>query len=164
MKDAEYKELFRMTPGIDYNIGCRYFLGNIHNYTQALLSTLKSSRSKIPILYSMYQSREYEGFRLIIQTLRRMFYNIGASDIAELSYKLELSYLNRDENDFCNELDAFIGRLYDFTCRLEDLLKKLDLRGCLSMSEEQTPLMGYDLTRTRQSIKLSQDFIERKII
>lgn len=166
MEDNEYRELFGFMPDIDFNAGCRYFLGNMHNYTKALLSTLKSSKSKISILHTMYQSREYEGFRMIIQTLRRMFYNIGATDMAELSYQLELSYLNREETyiDFSSELDAFIGRLYDFTSRLEELLKKLDIRGSFNMYEEEPTHMGYDFTRTKQSIKLSQDYIDRKII
>ncbi len=166
MEDKEFKELFGIIPDIDFNAGYRYFLGNMHNYTHALLSTLKSSRSKISILYSMYESREYEGFRMIIQTLRRMFYNIGALDMAELSYKLELSYLNREELDidFSNELDAFICKLYEFTGRLEELLKRLDIRGAIDMDEESSTFIGYDLTRTMESIKLSHDFIEKKII
>jgi hypothetical protein len=164
MDEMLFREMFLCVPEIDYSSGYHYFLGSMENYTQAILATLKSVKSKVPILHSMYQTKEYTGLRTITQTLWRMLSNIGAADMAELSYQLETAYLNREDYEFQVLLDDYISCLYKFTVHLEELFRKLDIRGSGSNTGEQVPFGNYDFTRTRESIKLSMDFLERKII
>lgn len=164
MDEMLFREMFLSVPEIDYTSGYHYFHGNMENYTQAILATLKSIKSKVPILNSMYQTKEYAGLRTITQTLWSMLSNIGAADLAESSYQLETAYLNWDDNEFRDLLDGYISSLYKFTVHLEELLKKLDRRGSGSNTGEQVPFGNYDFTKTKESIKLSTDFLERKII
>lgn len=156
--------LFGGVPEIDFNIGYRYFLGNMNNYVQALLSILKSMKAKLPILETMYRTGEFTGLRTILQTLQRMMSNVGAADMAELSYQLEISLLNDQDNDFNELLDQYIFRIYRFSEHLEALLQRMEIKNIGKASEEQSSFLNYDFTKTKESIRLSTDLLERNII
>jgi len=158
------REMFDCIPEIDYNFGYRYFLNNMDNYKQALLSILKSTKSKLPILHSMLYTQEYEGLRMITQTLRRMLGNIGANSISDISYQLEMTLLNESDSRLQEELSEYIDILYEFSEHLELLLKRLDVKNSGKKDEERMSFRNYDFTKTKESIKLSADLLERKII
>ncbi len=164
MVDKGARELFSDVPEMDFNIGYRYFLGNMNNYVQALLSFLKSMKAKLPILEMMYRTGEFAGLRTITQTLQRMMNNVGAVDMAELSYQLETSLLNDRENEIKELLDQYIHRIYRFSEHLEALLQEMDIKNIGKSNEEQPSFLNYDFTKTKESIKLSADLLERRII
>ncbi|HWT26900.1 MAG TPA: hypothetical protein VN131_03095 [Mobilitalea sp.] len=164
MRGIVTPDMFECIPEIDFNVGYRYFLGNMENYKQALLSTLKSTKAKLPILQSMLQSEEFEGLRTITQTLRRMCGNIGANVIAELSYQLEVTILNEHNTRLKDELGDYIGSLTEFSEHLEQLLKNMDISNTVKYEEEQVSFGNYDFTKTKESIKLSTNLLDRKII
>lgn len=164
MKGSISKEMFDCVPEINFNSGYRYFLGNMDNYNRALLATLKSIRSKLLILQSMSISGEYEGLRNITQTLRKMLGNIGATEIAEASYQLETALLNEDMTYVEEQMDTYIFYLMRLSDHLELLLKKMDVKHSAKPEEEQVSFLHYDFTKTKESIKLSSDLLERKII
>lgn len=151
-------------PEIDFSYGYRFFLGNMANYSKALMSLLKSIKSKLPILDTMSITEEYEGLRIITQTLRKMLGNIGALGIAEETYQLEAALLNESGSIFQLKLNDYINSLDELSNHLELLLKRLDLKG-LPHSEDKNPnFLNYDFTKTKESIKLSADYLERKIL
>lgn len=156
-------EMFDCVPEIDFHHGYRFFLGNIENYSRALMSILKSIKSKLPLLRLMHQSDEYEGLRTIAQTLRKMLGNIGAAGIADLSYQLEMALLNEDIEYFRDQLDSYIEIMEEFSDHLETLLKKMDVNHVAKPKEEPS-FLNYDFEKTKESIKLSSDLLERKII
>lgn len=162
MKDYTVRNIFYGIPELDFDTGSRYFLGNIENYTKALLSILKSIKAKLPILRSMYQTGEYEGLRLITQTLRLMLYNVGATGLSEMSYRIETALLNDVNGEWRELLAEYILCLEDFDNHLETLLIKLD-RKDISLEEGES-YFNYDFTKTKESIKLSANLLERKII
>ncbi len=156
--------MFDCVPEIDYNAGYRYFLSNIPNYSQALLSILKSMKSKMPIMNLMLQTREYEGLRSITQTLQKMFNNIGAFGLAEASYELEKSLLNVEPNIMQELLSAYLDQLVTFSRHLELLFKTADFKNTSTIEEDAASYFNYDFTKTKESIKRSSDLLERKII
>jgi HPt (histidine-containing phosphotransfer) domain-containing protein len=162
MEGRVTREMFDCVPEIDYDSGNRYFLGNIQNYSQALLSILKSIKSKLPILHSMVMTQEYEGLRSIAQTLRKMFTNIGAGRLAEDSYQLEKALLN-DELE-ADTLSDYICNLITFAEHLELLCKNINLMYRNDRNEDTSGFMNYDFTKTRESIRKSSDLLERKIM
>ncbi len=164
MRGIVTQEMFECIPEIDYNCGCRFFLGNMVNYTQALLSTLKSIKSKLPILQSMIASNEYEGLRTIAQTLRKMLGNIGATTMAELTYQLELVLLNEDSTQIQNQLIEYIFPLTDCSEHLESLLQNIEVKNTVVDEMKQSTFLNYDFAKTKESIKLSSNLLERKII
>jgi hypothetical protein len=157
------KNLFEALPEIDFNTGYHYYLCNIDNYSKALLSTLKSVKSKLPLLKIMAETSEYEGLRMITQTLRRMMSTIGGEMIVELSYQLEKALLNNDDI-FEDKLFEFIFTLEDLASRMEDLVKGLGVSHMKANENNQDSYFKYDFTRTKESIRLSADFIDKKII
>ena len=164
MKGNITQEMFRCIPEIDFNIGHRYFVGNMDNYAAALLATLKSIRSKLPILNSMSLSEEYQGLRTITQTLRRISGNIGATNLAEESYQLEAALLN-DNTDLVKELlDSYIMSLSELAEHLEILLKNADVSKVARNDEDKSSFLNYDFSRTKESIKRSSGYLDRKII
>jgi HPt (histidine-containing phosphotransfer) domain-containing protein len=164
MGDFISREIFDCIPEIDFTSGYRYFLGNMDNYKKALLSILKSTKSKLPILNSMQITKEYEGLRMITQTLRKMFGSVGANNLSESTYRLERTLLNESDFDLEAELGDFIEDLSVFAEHLEMLLKQLDVRNSGKKEEDTYSFRNYDFTKTRESIKLSGDLLERKII
>jgi HPt (histidine-containing phosphotransfer) domain-containing protein len=164
MEEFIYRHIFECIPEIDYNSGCRYFLGNMDNYKQALLATLKSTKSKLPLLQTMLRTKEYEGLRLIVQTLRRMLNSVGAHGFSEESYRLEKTLLNESDFDLDKELHNYMNELIVFVEHLELLLKQLEVKAPGKMEEYHLSFRNYDFTKTRESIKLSNDLLERKII
>lgn len=162
MNEEMIKKLFYPLPEIDFNTGYHYYLFNIDNYSKALLSTYKSIRSKLPLLKVMAETSEYEGLRMITQTLRRMMSTIGGETIVELAYQLELAYLNEDDL-FENKLFEFLFTLEDLASRMEELVKQLGFSH-MKGSRKLDSYFSYDFTRTKESIRLSADFIDKKII
>ena len=164
MRGEVTREMFSYVPEIDFNSGSRYFLGNMDNYTKALLSTLKSIKAKLTILQNMYYTEEYEGLRTITQTLRKMFSNIGALSLAEEAYQLETSLLNEDILMVKIQLEIFVIHLLDFAENLEILLKLTDVISGYKNEEENKSFLKYDFTKTKESIERSHKLLNRKII
>lgn len=162
MNEHMIRNLFELVPEIDFKKGYHYYLGNIDNYSKALLSTLKSIKSKLPILKNMAETGEYEGLRMITQTLRRMMSTIGCDTVVDLSYQLEMALLNDDES-FEDRLFEFLFTFEDLSSRMEELVKQL---GFSHMKErmKQDSYFNYDFSRTKESIRLSTDFLDKKII
>lgn len=157
-------ELFRCIPEIDFNLGYRYFLGNMDNYSKALMSMLKSIKAKLPILQNMNITQEYEGLRIITQTLRKMLTNVGATEVSEATYQLETALLNHSPSYIRDQLTDYIYTLADLSEHLEILLKRLDVVNTTTDLRENTCFLKRDFTKTKERIKLSKDFIDRKII
>jgi HPt (histidine-containing phosphotransfer) domain-containing protein len=128
------------------------------------MSILKSIKSKLPLLQTMNFTEEYEGLRTIAQTLRKMLSNIGAAGIAESTYKLETALLNDDNAYIQEQLAYYIISLIELSDHLEILLKKMDVKGIAKDDEDNSSFLHYDFTKTKESIKLSSDLLERKII
>jgi HPt (histidine-containing phosphotransfer) domain-containing protein len=164
MRGEVLREMFACVPEVDFNSGYKYFLQNMENYSKALMSILKSIKSKLPILESMVYSEEYEGLRTITQTLRKMLGNIGAGGLAETSYWLEAALLNDDKADVREQLSSYIVGLSMLSDNLEMLLKKMDIKSMADNDEGNSGFMRYDLTKTKESIRLSSDLLERKIM
>jgi HPt (histidine-containing phosphotransfer) domain-containing protein len=164
MRGEITRDMFDCVPEIDYSSGYRYFLGNMDNYSKALMSILKSIKSKLPILQSMYLSDEYEGLRTIAQTLRKMLGNIGANGIAEATYRLEMALFNDEISSIKEELLEYIISLVELSDHLEILLKKMDVKNIAKNEEQNQSFLNYDFTKTKESIKLTSDLLERKII
>jgi hypothetical protein len=164
MRGSKLGEMFDCVPEIDYDSGFRYFLCNIHNYSRALLSILKSIKSKLPIMNLMLQTGEYEGLRTITQILQKMFNNIGAFGLAEASYELEKSLLNDETNIMPELLLNYLDRLVAFSLQLELLFKTADFRNISVLDEDTSSYFNYDFTKTKESIKRSSDLLGRKII
>ena len=163
MRGEINKEMFQCIPEIDFNLGYRYFLGSMDNYSKALLSILKSIKVKIPILRMMYQHKEYEGLRVILQTMEKMLSNIGATELTELTYQLEELLLNKEDARLRTMLNSYINDIETFSIHLEQFLKKADLTVITNQSEHKS-FLNYDFTKTRESIRRSNDILERRII
>ncbi len=164
MRGYMTRDMFACVPEIDFNSGYRYFLGNVRNYAQALLTTLKSIKAKLPILQSMNVSGEYEGLRSITQVLQKMFQNIGALELSETSYQLERLLLNDGLSGKPALLKEYIESLLVFSEHLELLFKALDFKNAAPLTETSSTFLNYDFTKTKESIKLSSNLLGRKII
>lgn len=163
MSVQSIRTLFEDLPEIDFNSGYHYYLCNMDNYSKALLSTLKSIRSKLPLLKNMAETSEYEGLRMITQTLRRMMSTIGGELVVKLSYDLEMALLNNDDL-FEDKLFEFMFTLEDLASRMEELIKRLGFSNIKGSMDKQETYFKYDFTRTKESIRLSTDFLDKKII
>ena len=164
MNEKKAHETFECVPEVDFNLGCRYFLGNLQNYSRALLAILKSIKSKLPIMNQMLQTGELEGLRSITRTLQKMLNNIGASGLADLSYQLELALMNEELGVRSELLIQYIEQLSVFTEHLELLFKSKDWKNTSELKEAATSYFHYDFTKTKESIKRSSNLLERKII
>jgi HPt (histidine-containing phosphotransfer) domain-containing protein len=164
MKGMLTKDMFDGIPEIQYAVGYRYFLGNNDNYAHALMSILKSIKSKLPILQTMIITQEYVGLKTITQTLRKMLSNIGAEDISETTYLIETMLLNDDRTCLQEQLYSYVLMLVDFADRLETLLQGVDMKSVTKRDENNSNYLNYDFTKTKESIKLSSNLLERKII
>ncbi len=164
MNEKKAHEIFECVPEVDFNVGCRYFLGNLQNYSRALLSILKSIKSKLPIMNQMLQTGELEGLRSITRTLQKMLNNIGASGLADLSYQLEIALLNDELGVRSELLIDYIEQLSAFSENLELLFKNKDWKNTSESKEDTTSYFHYDFTKTKECIKRSSDLLERKIM
>jgi hypothetical protein len=93
-----------------------------------------------------------------------MLNSVGANGTSESSYRLERTLLNESDFNLEDELSEYIGELVLFTDHLEVLLKQLDVKSSSKKEEDTNSFRNYDFTKTRESIKLSGDLLERKII
>jgi HPt (histidine-containing phosphotransfer) domain-containing protein len=165
MKGIVTPEMFDGIPEIDYSAGYRYFLGNVDNYTNALLATLKSVKSKLTILQTMILSEEYEGLRTILQTLNKILGKIGATSIVESTYELDEALLNDNRSSINNHLMEYVLCLFELSEHLESLFKKMDIKNTTeSKVDDQSSFLNYDFTKTKESLKLSNNLLKRKII
>lgn len=163
MNEHDLRDLFALVPDIDFSTGYQYYLYNMDNYAKALLATLKSIKSKIPILKAMLDSNEYEGLRTVTQTLRRMLTTIGGEQVADMSYRLEISFLN-DDKDFRDNLYDFLIALKELAAGMEELIKRLEQYNIKVSEDKRTSYFNYDFSRTKESIRRISDYIEKKIV
>lgn len=164
MKHNISSELFEVIPEIDFHQGNRYFLGNMDNYTRALLAILKSVKSKLPLLQTMQNSGEYEGLRMITQTLNKMFTNVGANELALFSSQLEEAIWNENQISVSELLTQYIDSLLEFADHLELLFQSVNLKKGTERGQDTTTFLNYDFSKTKESIKRSNDLLERRII
>lgn len=164
MREAIPQELLNLIPEIDFDAGYRYFVGNMDNYLNALMSTLKSVKSKLPILEHMRVTDEYEGLRTIAQTLRRIFCNIGAHALGEASYNVEVVLLNGDTGQIREELTGYLAGLKTLSGHLELLFQNINVKSYAQKEAGSASFLNYDFTKTKESIRLSADIIGRRII
>lgn len=164
MEKVIAREIFQYAPDIDFNSGYKYFLGNMTNYKRALLAILKSIKSKLPLLQSMLITKEYEGLRMITTTLGKMLDNVGANSLSESSYQLEVVLLNEDEYKLQSKLEEYIVELSDFSIQLETLINLLNTNEPITEQNEHCSFRDYDFSKTRESIRRSNDLLERRII
>lgn len=157
------QNLFSLVPEIDFNEGYGYYLHNMDNYSKALLAALKSVKSKLPILRTMIETKEYEGLRMITQTLRRMMTTIGGDKIADLSYRLEFALLN-EEDDFNDKLAEYLATLEDLSDRMEELIKNLPVQHLKTDNDRKESYFNYDFARTKEIIEFTNELIDKKII
>ncbi len=164
MYEKKAHEMFECVPEVDFDSGCRYFLGNVHNYSRALLSILKSIKSKLPIMNQMLQTGELEGLRSITRTLQKMLNNVGAAGLADLSYQLEKALLNDEIGMRSELLIDYIEQLSVFSEHLELLFKNKAWKNTSELTEDVNSYFQYDFTKTKESIKRTSDLLERRII
>lgn len=164
MEDSKILGMFECVPEIDFYLGYRYFLGNIQNYSRAILSILKSIKSKMPIMNLMLQTGEYEGLRSITQTLQKMFSNVGALGLEEASYQMEKALMNDELSAKPELLADYLESLVLFAEHLELFFKSADFKNTPKLEEVATSYFNYDFTKTKESIKRSSDLLGRKII
>lgn len=145
------EEIFETIPEIDFNIGYNYYFCNIDNYSNALLSTLKSIKSKLTLLKSMIEASNYDGLRMITQTLRSKLITVGGTSVAELSYQLEASLLNEDE-ELNDKLTEYFLALEDLVLRMEELIKKLGVQHMRASLEKKGLNYHYIHGKTSESI------------
>lgn len=157
------QNLFNLVPEIDFNKGYGYYLHNMDNYSKALLATLKSVKSKLPILRTMIETKEYEGLRMITQTLRRMMTTIGGEKISDLSYKLEFALLN-EADDLNDKLIEYLVTLEDLADRMEELIKNLPVQYIKTDHDKKESYFNYDFARTKEIIEFTNELIDKKII
>jgi hypothetical protein len=93
-----------------------------------------------------------------------MLNHIGANEISEQSYQLEIALLNEEEYNLQDKLERYIKRLIRFTGNLEILIKQLDIQEPIQKQEELKSFRNHDFTKTRESIRRSTDLLERRII
>jgi uncharacterized protein YfbU (UPF0304 family) len=93
-----------------------------------------------------------------------MLGNIGANGIAEATYRLEMALFNDEISYIKEELVEYIINLVELSDHLEILLKKMDVKNIAKNEEQNQSFLNYDFTKTKESIKLSSDLLERKII
>jgi hypothetical protein len=156
------KELFQDVPEIEFHIGYQYFLGNMGNYTNGLLSVLKSIKSKLSLLQMMCMTDEYEGLRTITQTLRKLLVNVGATSITESTYQLETASLNEDNATLHNQVVEYMDALMDFSERLETLIKNIELNRA-AIQREEVEMRRFDYIKSLNRIMQSSEE-DRRII
>lgn len=164
MRVESIREMVDSVPELDFVSGYRYFLGNFENYIKALMSTLKSIKSKLPLMQRMNFTEEYEGLRNITQTLRIMLSSIGANEIADATYQMEAAVLNDDSKYIREQLPYYIISLIELSDHLESLLKKMDVKNVIRCDENGSSRRHYDITDMEESSRLSSDMQNRKII
>ena len=162
MKGTITSELFKEVPEIEFRIGFQYFLRNMNNYTKALMSILKSIKSKLPLLQMMCMTDEYEGLRTITQTLRKLLVNVGATSISESAYQLETALLNEEGKSIHDRLVNYMNELVDFSERLENLIKNIEMNGT-AMEQEEVSFRRIDYLKSLDRIIRSSEE-ERYII
>jgi len=163
MRGELTNDMYALVPEIDFHAGSRFFLGNTSNYARALMATLKSMKSKLPLLHTMCLSEEYEGLRTITQTLQKMFRNIGAAALMEESYELEKALFEADRTGLTMQLSDYMLHLMELSDHLEALFRRMETQNS-SQEERSSSFLNYDFSKTKESIRQSTDLIERKII
>ena len=126
MKKYGYSEDYDAITNIDVDAGLRVSVGSFANYKKALFAGLKSIRGKLPIIFSMIDYKEYDGFVTIAGTLSRICKSIGAGAIAADIDTLQVYALNGNAAVLETELPKLGRELEKLLTDLEELLRIMD--------------------------------------
>lgn len=127
MKCYDYQDLFRHAPELNYEVGMKYFLGNMVNYRKGILSCIKSIEHKLPILCEMYETKDYDGLAIIAKNLSSLLNNIGAIEISKILYKMEELELNKSFEELSSMLHSYILELENLSGNLKALATELEV-------------------------------------
>ena len=126
MKNYFYSDRCEGFSHIDVDAGLRASVGNLANYKKALFAALKGIRGKLPIIFGMIDSNEYDGFVTIASTLSRICTSIGAAGIGEEIEYLQNTALNRNTAELKVSLPRLGRELEQLLTELEELLREMD--------------------------------------
>lgn len=138
MNSFDFQQLFEQAPELNYEVGFKYFLGNFDSYKRGLLSCIKSIQHKLPILLDMLENDDYTGLGVITKNFHKIMTNIGAIEIATISYKLEVMELNSSNDDISALLEEYIDKLNELSLHMKAMLQvwnKVSLHTILELSK-----------------------------
>lgn len=126
MERFEFLDACSQISHIDVEAGLKVSVGSLTNYKKALFVALKSIRGKLPIIFSMVDYKEYDGFITIASTLSRICMNVGAKGVGRMTEELQTAALNGNYSVVADKLPKLGRELEALLTELEEALRVMD--------------------------------------
>lgn len=93
--------------GIFADVGIKY-CGDVDFYIEILKVSVNSSEEKIKKIQKCYEDKDYEGYTIVVHSVKSSAANIGAVELSNLAKKLELAGKSADYTYIENNTEEFI--------------------------------------------------------
>ena len=115
-KEQREEDMLFSLKNVDVETGIRNCGGNRNVYIR-ILQTFSSSNLSSG-LENYYDEEDWDNYEVIAHSIKGACRNIGASELADKAYKLELAgkskdavYIKQNNNDFLNEYKELISTI-----------------------------------------------------
>lgn len=140
--DVDVESVLSRIPGLDYEKGIELLAGSTENYMKVLSVCVKNIKDNYIALDSIRDTSQLDAFALHFHSLKGIFLNIGADEIAEKSRTLEMAAKERRLEEIREKISAYMEEVKNFDLKLEDACqiyndRKADCSGGEEMSSSE---------------------------
>lgn len=108
--------------GFDVEEGIKLCGGDETIYMEVLWAAMEEGKEKIPLIRSVYESRDFERYRIEVHGLKNAMRSIGASYLSQLAEQQEQAVKDEDYAEMEVGIDEMLEQYEYVVGALEELL------------------------------------------
>lgn len=141
--------------GLDYKKGLDMMAGSVENYMKVLAVCVKNIQENYNSIDLIKGTSQKDGFALHFHSLKGIFLNIGADDLAEKSKRMELASKERRMEEVQAGLEGYMAEVLTFHAELKSAYEQYDAQYRKEAPEKEVSDSEFlrELTELKQHIE-----------
>lgn len=126
IKQPDIGNVLSGIDGLNYEKGIDLLAGSVENYMKVLKVCVKNIEDNYVALDSIKGTSQLDGFALYFHSLKGIFLNIGADEIAEQSKTMELAAKENRLDEIYENLARYMEQVKQFVGEIQEAWEKYD--------------------------------------
>lgn len=154
-KQNDIESIVSCVEGLDYQKGIEMLSGNTDSYMQVLAVCIKNIEQNYNSIDLLKGTRQVESFALPFHSLKGIFLNIGADELAECSKELEMAAKEKKLSYIQDRLDEYRSSVQLFCQQLQEAYGKY-----MQEKQEQQGTKTVSASEWVQNLQILRQHIE----
>lgn len=153
----EIEKILASVDGLEYQRGIDMLSGNADNYMKVLAVCVKNIQENYNSIDLLLGTKQLESFALPFHSLKGIFLNIGANNLAECSKELEMAAREKNLEYIQKKLESYMDRVRVFHQQLQNA-QELYKQGRQEQQSEKTVSASEFIQNLQQLRQHIEDF------